>query len=95
MSLHCFCTYFAFILGSSLTNKGGVVDETILGSVFAGLQGSKKSLLSSKDLHSGGRMLRQIQKGALKIKNGQKLMWTVSAASPEWRFKKKKQAQTR
>lgn len=47
MSLCCFCTYFAFILGSSLTNKGSMVDETILGSVFAGLQGSEKSLLCS------------------------------------------------
>lgn len=68
MSLCCFCTYFAFVLGSSLTNEGSVVDKTVLGGVFAGLQSSEKSLLRSQDLHSGGWMLGQIQKGASKIK---------------------------
>lgn len=40
-----------------------MVDETVLGGVFAGLQGSEQGLLRPEDLHRGGRMLGQIQEG--------------------------------
>lgn len=40
-----------------------MVDETVLGCVFASLQGPEQSLLCSEDLHGGGWMLGQIQKG--------------------------------
>lgn len=45
-----------------------MVDETILGCVFTRLQGSEKSLFCSENLHRGGRVLRQIQKGPLATK---------------------------
>lgn len=59
-----------------------MVNETILGCVFAGLQGSEQSLLCSEDLHSGGWMLCQIQKGALKSKI-EKINMMVSSAPPK------------
>lgn len=59
-------TYLALILGGGLTHQGGVVDETVLWCVFARLQGSKQSLLCSQDLHCGGWVLCQIQKGTFK-----------------------------
>lgn len=55
-------TYLALILGGSLTHEGSVIDKAVLGCVFAGLQGSKKCLLCSEDLHRWGWMLCQIQK---------------------------------
>lgn len=59
-----------------------MVDETVLGRVFAGLQGSEQSLFCSEDLHSGGWMLCQIKKGALKSKMD-KVNMMVLPALPE------------
>lgn len=56
-------THLALVLGGGLTHERRVVDEAVLGRVFAGLQGPEKSLLGTEDLHRGGRVLRQIQQG--------------------------------
>ena len=49
-----------------------MVDETVLGRVLAGLQGSEQGLLRPQDLHGGGRVLGQVHQGACRTKMGQK-----------------------
>ncbi|TNN43036.1 hypothetical protein EYF80_046775 [Liparis tanakae] len=71
-------TYLALILGAGLAHEGRMVDETILGCVFASLQRSEQSLLCSEDLYRGGRMLGQIQKGTLKQQDGDVNAWLSS-----------------
>lgn len=53
-----------FLIG--LTDQRGVVNETILGRVMFGFQGSKQSFFGPKNLNCGGRVLSQIQQGACK-----------------------------
>lgn len=50
-------------LGSSLTDEGGVEDETVLGGVVLGLEGAEEGLLRTEDLDGGGRALGQVHEG--------------------------------
>lgn len=51
------------MLGSSLADHAGVVDETVLGSVLLGLQRSEESFFSSEDLNCRGGVLGQVEEG--------------------------------
>jgi len=48
------------VLGASPANEGRVIQETILGSVTLGLQGTEESLLGTENLDRGGGVLGQI-----------------------------------
>jgi hypothetical protein len=54
--------YPSLVLGVSPTNKGGVIDQTILGSVSLGFQGSEEGLFGTQDLYRRGRSLGQVCK---------------------------------
>ena len=51
------------MLGSSLADHAGVVDETVLGSILLGLQSSEESFFSTEDLNCRGRVLGQVEEG--------------------------------
>lgn len=53
-------TYFALVLGGSLADERGVVDETVLGSLVLGLEGAEEGLLGTEDLNGGGGVLGQV-----------------------------------
>lgn len=48
------------VLGTGATNERGVVQQTVLGGVTLGLQGTEKSLLGTENLDSGGGVLGQV-----------------------------------
>lgn len=50
----------ALVLGAGSSDEGRVVQETVLGGVTLGLQGTEKSLLGTENLNSGGGVLGQV-----------------------------------
>lgn len=52
--------YFTLQLVGGDTDNTGIIDKSIFGGVFLGLEGSEKGLLSSEDLDGRGRLLGQV-----------------------------------
>ena len=50
-------------LGVGSSDEGSVVDESVLGSVVLGSEGSEEGLLGSEDLDGGGGLLGQVDEG--------------------------------
>jgi len=50
----------ALVLHAGAADEGGVVDQTVLGGVTLGLEGTEQSLLGTENLDSGGRVLGQV-----------------------------------
>lgn len=54
----------ALVLLAGSANEGRVVDETVLGSVALGLQGTEKSLFGTEDLDGRGGVLGEVGQAA-------------------------------
>jgi hypothetical protein len=51
---------FTLEFGGSGTDEGGLIDDTIFGSVVLGLYGFEQGLFGAEDLDSGGRALSKV-----------------------------------
>lgn len=51
---------FTLELGSSGINEGGLIDDTVFGSVVLGLDGFEEGFFSTEDLDSGSRALSKV-----------------------------------
>lgn len=54
-------TYLSLELLGCLSNETGVEDQSVFGGIVLGLESPEKSLLSSENLNSTGRVFGEVQ----------------------------------